>query len=187
MLQVDKISIPKLIGTDNYLIWSIRTSAVFQKDGIDLKDLLSLTESQSLKVLATIQLLCADGPLLHIKDCKTPTEAWTSLKQLYNPQGFTTEFLICKDFFSTTLQEFDSMEAYLNKVKELLNSLSSHEISLPNQVVIAWILHSIGSEYEGLISNIVQDLRKDPKAYIVDSLFSSLIDEARGKEKNSVL
>ena len=38
-----------------------------------------------------------------------------------------------------------------------------------------------------MISSIIQDLRKDLKAYTVDLLFSSLIDAARGKEKDSIL
>ena len=62
-----------------------------------------------------------------------------------------------------------------------------HNIQLPNQLLIAYILHSIRNEYIKFISNIIQNLRNNPEAYIIKSLFSNLTDEAREKEKNSIL
>jgi len=52
---------------------------------------------------------------------------------------------------------------------------------------MAYILHFISNEYTGFISNIVQNLRNNPKAYTVESLFSNLTDKAREKEKNFIL
>lgn len=77
------------------------------------------------------------------------------------------------------------MEEYLNKVKSLVDDLKSKDILLPNQVIIAWVLNSLSDEYEGFIQNIIQSLRQDPKAYTIETLFSSLIDEARGRENYS--
>jgi hypothetical protein len=114
------------------------------------------------KALAIIKLLCEDGPLLQIKDIARAKEAWIRLQDLYNPKGFTTENLNLKDFFNTTLDDFQSMEEY--------------------QVIIALVLNSLGNEYEGFISNITQALRNDSKAYTIKSLFSSLADEARGRK-----
>ena len=77
------------------------------------------------------------------------------------------------------------MEEYLFKVKTLVDNLKGKEIHLPKQVVISWVLNSLSTEYEGFTTNIVQALRNSPDAYTVESLFSSLIDEARGKESNN--
>ena len=41
------------------------------------------------------------------------------LKNLYSPKGFSSEFLIYKELFETTLSKYSSMEEYLNKVKQL--------------------------------------------------------------------
>lgn len=41
---------------------------------------------------------------------------------------FTTEFIILTEFFNTTLEDFDNMEDYVNKVNDLLNSLESEGI-----------------------------------------------------------
>ena len=186
MASLEKVVIPKLLGSENYLIWAVRVRAALMRENIDI-NAQSLAAAANNKALYSIQLLCADGPLLYIKDHTTASAAWARLKELYNPKGFTTEFLVCKEFFSTTLSDFDSMEMFLNKVREIVDQLKSHDIELPSQLLMAYILHSIGDEYKGFISNIVQDLRKDPFAYTMESLFSNLADEARGKEKNSIL
>jgi len=74
---------------------------------------------------------------------------------LYNPFGFTIKFLFYKEFFSTFLSDFDFMELFLNKVKEMVDQLKSYNIQLPNQLLIVYILHFIGNEYIGFIFNIV--------------------------------
>lgn len=185
MGSLDKIGIPKLRGSENYITWSTRTKATLIKE--DLLSSLSegSSEPKNNKGLAIIKLLCEDGPLLYIKDIDNAKKAWEKLESIYNPKGFTTEFLTLKEFFNTSLDDFDSMEEYLFKVKALVDDLKSKDITLPKQVVMAWVLNSLSQEYEGFISNITQALRNDPNAYNSETLFSSLIDESRGKEKGS--
>ena len=147
MSSLDKIGLSKLKGSENYITQSIRTKAYLIKD-----DLYSTIEDPVLgrendKALAIIKLLCEDGPLLYIKDIASAKEAWQKLEDLYNPKGFTTEYLTLKEFFNTSLEEYNSMEEYLNKVKTLVNNLKGKEIILPNQVIIAWVLNSLSSEY----------------------------------------
>ena len=58
------------------------------------------------------------------------------LKNLYSPKGFSSEFLIYKELFETTLSKYSSMEEYLNKIKQLTDQLKAKGIELPNQVII---------------------------------------------------
>jgi len=71
------------------------------------------------KALANIRLTIKDGPLLQIRYSKTALEAWKLLKNLYSLKGFSSEFLICKELFKTTLSKYSSIEEYLNKIKQL--------------------------------------------------------------------
>ena len=68
-------------------------------------------------ILANIKLLVEDRPLLQIWYITSAQEAWELLQNLYLPKGFTSKFLICREFFSTTLDKYSSIEKYLNKVK----------------------------------------------------------------------
>jgi hypothetical protein len=74
--------------------------------------------------VANIRLYCAKGPLLYIKDEDIAYKAWNTLEKLYNPRGFTTEFLILKELFNTSSSDFSNIEDYLNKVKFLVEDLS---------------------------------------------------------------
>src|SRR4030095_4359173 len=138
------------------------------------------------KALANIQLLCEDGPLLQIKHYTNAYTAWNALKELYNPCGFISEYLLIKELFEATLDKYSSIEEYLNKIKEIIDELKVRNLELPKQVVIAWILYSLGDPYEGLVSNITQSLRKDPNAYNFESLASTLIDEAKRQESKEI-
>jgi hypothetical protein len=118
---------------------------------------------------------------MFIKDLNSAQEAWEALKAHYNPSGFTSQFLVCRDFFNTRLEDFESMEAYITKIKLLLEELKRNKIELPKQVTISWVLNSLDDEYSRFIQNITQSLRQDPEAYTLESLFTSLLDESRGR------
>lgn len=187
MTSLNKLDLPKLYGSDNYITWSIRIQALLIKEDLYEpieKDSISGTNTKNRKALAIIKLLCDDSPLLYIRDEDNAKKAWQTLRDIYNPKGFTTEYLILKEFFNTNLSDFDSMENYLNKVKLLADDLKSKDIILPSQVIIAWILNSLNENYDGFTQNITQALRQNPAAYTVESLIKSLIDESRGKEEN---
>jgi hypothetical protein len=139
------------------------------------------------KGLSMIRLSLDDGPLLQIRQCKTAATTWTSLKNLYSPKGFSSEFLICKELFETDLESCNhSMENFLNTVKRLTDELKAKEIELPNQVILAWVLNNLTSDYDAFTTIITQSLRTDSSKINLENLFSSLIDEARRqKSKDS--
>ena len=181
----DKIIIPKLKGATNYEIWALRTKSYLIKEG--LKDLLDnilpiISQDINDKTLANIRLLIEDGPLLQIQYINTAKEAWDSLNNLYSSKGFTSEFLICREFFNTTLDKYSSMEDYLNKVKQLSDQLKAKNLELPKQVIIAWVLNNLTEEYESLVSNITQSLRNNIESFTLETLFSNLLDESKRQE-----
>jgi gag-polypeptide of LTR copia-type len=106
------------------------------------------------KALAFIRLSCADGPLLQIRYIADPLTAWNALKQLYEPKGFSSEFLLCRQLFETTLKSYKSIESYFNKIKQLSDDLFSRNLAIPNKVIAAWILNRLTKEYEPIIAII---------------------------------
>src|SRR3569623_666906 len=145
MTTLGRLDLHKLSGSKNYIIWSIRLQALLVKEDlfepIESENSGNTNTAKNRKALSIIKLLCEDSPLLYIRDANNAKTAWETLREIYNPKGFTTEYLILKEFFNTDLQSFDSMENYLNKVKYLADDLKSKDIMLPNQVIIAWILN----------------------------------------------
>lgn len=119
MSTPSKFGVLQLSGVKNYLYWSVKVIVYLVKEGeaSNNLDFQGIFAEKTRKALADIFLMYNEGPLMHIKEKNTPLEAWEALKELYKPSGFTTEYLILKDFFNTNLEEYNIMEEYLNKVK----------------------------------------------------------------------
>ena len=116
MSEEGAIKVPKLLGASNYELWAIRIRAA-----LTAKDLSGfLTQAKGAKstkddnkALSYIQLACTDGPLLHISAIDTPLDAWKHLERLYAPRGFSSEFILFKEFFGATLSSLGTVENYL--------------------------------------------------------------------------
>ena len=65
------------------------------------------------KALSYIQLVCADGPLLYILAIDTPLDTQKYLEYLYTPYGFSSKFILFKEFFGATLSALGMVENYL--------------------------------------------------------------------------
>jgi gag-polypeptide of LTR copia-type len=150
------LKINRLQGSENDDIWAIRMEAVLTEKGY-YTVMINPTETDGekrAKALAFIRLSCADGPLLQIRHVADPLTAWNALKQLYKPKGFSSEFLLCRQLFETTLKSHKSIEFYLNKIKQLYDDLSSRNLAIPNKVIAAWVLNGLTKEYESIIAMI---------------------------------
>ena len=50
--------------------------------------------------------------------------------------------------------KYNSMEEYLNKVKQLSDQLKAKNLESPKQVIIAWVLNNLTDNYDRLVFNI---------------------------------
>ena len=186
--------IPKLKGSSNYDIWSIRVQSILVEKGylevvsenyID-KALDDTAQIDALKVLAykataLIKLSLEDGPLLQTRFIDNPFILWTTLRNLYETKGFSSEFIISKDLINTTLNSCKgNLEAYINSFKRSVNSLQSKNIVLPNKFLIALLLNNLNKDYDYVVAIITQTIRVDNTTnYTLDDIISQLLDESR--------
>ena len=127
---------------------------------ISLTDIKRKTiELNANRALALIRLSIADGPLLQIRNITTPLEAWNYLSNLYSPKGFSSEFILFKNLFNTTLSILHDIEDYLNTIKRITDDLTSRNLKLPDKLIIAWVLNNLTSDYDGFSSIITQSIR----------------------------
>ena len=187
------LKITRLQGSSNWDLWAIRMEAVLTEKGYyevmtSPTTTPATTEQESMlkKALAYIRLALSDGPLLQTRNIDDPRTLWTTLGSLYKPKGFSSEFLICKQFFETTLAKCNySIEEYLHTIKRLTDDLAARSLTLPNKVIAAWTLNNLTDEYELTVAIISQLFRSSDGEISLDDLFSQLIDESRRlKSKN---
>ena len=81
------------------------------------------------------------------------------MKELYGARGFTSEFLLYNEFLNAKPKNFKGLEKYLSEVKRLDVKLKAHDLQLPSQIVLNWILSNLGEEFDGFVSNITQSFR----------------------------
>ncbi len=136
------------------------------------------------QALCLILTLCESEPIKHIEYCTTAKKAYNTLKSVYKPNGFTTNHILCKEFLQLNLTKCEHMEAYITKVKSLVNALEDKDIKLPEEFILNWVLNSLTSQYDGFIANITQALRVNIKVYNLSTLSTTLLDEARRIEDN---
>jgi gag-polypeptide of LTR copia-type len=150
------LKITRLNGSENYDIWAIRMKAVLtEKDYFSvMTDPDNIEDERKAKALAYIRLSLADGPLLQIRNIRDPLEAWNALENLYKSKGFSSEFLLCRELFQTTLKSYKLIKSYLNKIKQLHDDLTVRNLAIPNKVLAAWVLNGLTRDYKSIIAMI---------------------------------
>ncbi|RKF54470.1 hypothetical protein OnM2_097019 [Erysiphe neolycopersici] len=138
----------------------------------------NVTPETNSSALSTIQMCLDDGSLLQVKHIIRAHDIWKALENLYCASGFSSEFILCREFFETKLSNFNTMEEYLNRIKQLNDDLKAKDMQLPRQMLFAWILNNLSPDYRPLVSIITQSLRNNKKAFTIETLFANLLDEA---------
>jgi hypothetical protein len=190
--------VQRLKGSQNWEFWALRMEAYIIDKGYEsalypivpyndeestleeytlyLKD----REKKSIKASALIRLALDDGPLIQVKGLNDAITIWDRLKNLYEPKGFSSEFLLCKELFSTSLSRCgNSIESYLTRIKRLSDELASRDLGIPNKVIVAYALNNLTRDYEHTVAIITQELRSTDKEIDLNAIFSYLIDETR--------
>ena len=186
MLEERAIKVPKLIGSSNYELQAIRIkAALIAKDlyrflSRNPENIKTAKENkEDSKALSYIQLACIDGPLLYISAIDNLLDAWKHLERLYAPRGFSSEFILFKEFFGATLSSLGTVENYLATIQRILTSLKAKDLKLPNKLIIAWTLHNLGPEFDAFIASTTQTYRAESNEIDMDNLFADLMDESR--------
>jgi hypothetical protein len=108
---------------------------------------------------------------------------WKHLQALYLPNGFSSEFLISRDLFSTTLSGCKgSIEDYLTRIRRLTDQLSAKNLAIPNKVIAAYTLSNLGPQWENTVAIISQAYRSQSGDIDLLALSSQLLDESRRRE-----
>jgi gag-polypeptide of LTR copia-type len=177
-METSVIRIPKLKGSNNWDIWSIRMEAVLCDRGYldvmtpattifpegttgeEIQAYTNNRQERSIKASTLIRLALEDGPLIQTRSISDYLVLWNRLKSLYKPKGFSSEFLTYKELFNATLLRCNnSIKAYLTKIKRLTDDLAARDLAIPNKVIAAYTLNNLTPEYEHTVAIISQSIR----------------------------
>src|SRR5208282_4463809 len=123
-----------------------------------------------------------DGPLNYIKKAKSLREAWLALKSLYDKEGFLSIFILIKRFISTSYKK-DKVNEFLNQVRSYINNLESKGVKLPSAFINAWVFEKLDKSYSDFKTTVYANFRSDEKAYTLETLSFSILDEFRRRKE----
>ena len=101
---------------------------------------------------------------MYISAIENPADAWDYLSRLYAPYGFSSEFILFKEFFGATLSALGTVENFLATIKRVSTSLKVKGLELLDKLIIAWTLHNLGLEYEAFVALTTQSYRAESTA-----------------------
>ena len=197
--------IESLSDEKNYELWFIRMKALLIREdlfkyitiadynysAIIENDLLTESNQNATKTTSLMKLNLYDESLLQVRHISKSVKVEKVLKNLYSSKGFSSEFLLYKELFDSTLEKSNNkMKLYLNQVKRLYDQLTAKNVIIPEKVIFAWVLNNLSSNYETLITTITQSMRVNGSDSInLENLFSNLIDESKrlkGRDSDAI-
>jgi len=114
-----------------YDVMTLTTSRMDIDDGPAAQQAKQDWMARSKKAIAYIRLALVNGSLLQTRNITDPCLLWEKLRTLYEPKGFSSDFLICKELFETTLSKMNNfIEDYLNQIKRLTDDLSARKLTI---------------------------------------------------------
>lgn len=77
---------------------------------------------------------------MQTKNINTAFELYSAIVTLYETEGFTSEFILLKQLFSSRLQNAkykNKVKNFLLEVKQILDDLSSKGLEIPKKIIVA--------------------------------------------------
>ena len=105
----NEITIPLFTSVANYLTWLIYVLVALEMKDLDYclyktsdseegGDFKVFTAKENKQAVGLLKLLCGKELLEHIKHLKEAKAVWDTLQQAYKLEGFTTNYLLFKEF-----------------------------------------------------------------------------------------
>lgn len=89
------------------------------------------TDATKLKNCKAILSLSVEPDLyVHIVNCDSALKIWKLFKDLYDAKGIHRKITLLRGLISTKLEDFHSMQEYLNQIKDYSNKLANIEFTI---------------------------------------------------------
>src|SRR5579871_5656546 len=114
----------------------------------------------------------------HIRKLESPQEIWEKLKEVHEPQNRQHPLFLRRKFFTLKMQEGDSIQDYINKIKLYYDKLEVISGNLQEEDVLAVLLASLPESYKTLILT----LEAQPEIIVKHIISHLLQEETRRKQ-----
>lgn len=167
------MSVPKLLGRENYDEWAFAVENVFVLEGLSKCIDGSETDLPTIAKAKAKLVLTIDPSLFpHVKDAKSAQELWTSLRNLYDDSGFMRKIGLLRTLISARLENHNSMESYINQIIETSQKLRRTGFKIDEEWIGSLLLAGLPEKY----SPMIMAVEHSGLAITTDSIKTRLLD-----------
>ncbi|UYV81767.1 hypothetical protein LAZ67_20002301 [Cordylochernes scorpioides] len=161
--QALALNVEKLTGS-NYRSWKFNMKmllierglweCVINEETIDADEdrrKYEKTKIKQEKALATIALSISTEQQIHVIDCKTASEAWTTLEQIFEPKSRARILQLKKQFVNIKFIEEENMINYLSRLKTCSDHLREAGCEVKDEDLAYSMLAGLPDSYDGII------------------------------------
>jgi len=120
----------------------------------------------------------------HIRSCKSSKDAWNTLAQLYQVRNEARVAYLRKQLESEHMNEGDSMEKNLTKIKDLKEQLIAANEILPDSSLVQTVLNGLPNLYQSFASTLRLMMKGDPNA---EEFVTILLQEDQSRQNRSIM
>ena len=192
----------EMLNKDNFETWKIQMKALLIKNdswtyvnGKNVKPQLKEGDEESAKQCAKwddldekskadIILCIAPSELKQVKHCKTSSELWNKLEEIYQSKGPARKASLLKSLIQLRMNDADDIRGHLRTFFDIVDKLSEMDITVDQDLLAIMLLYSLPSTFE----NFRCAIESRDELPSVESLRVKIVEEAdarrgTGREK----
>lgn len=172
--------IERLTGRDNFASWKFAVKTYLEHE--DLWECVSGTGEVDLKkdVKAKSKIILLIDPInyVHVQEANSAKEVWEKLCKAFDDSGLTRRVGLLRDLITTTLENCQSIEEYVNKIMTTAHKLRNIGFKVDDEWLGTLLLAGLPDEYKPMIMAI----ESSGVAITADSIKSKLLQEVKNRD-----
>lgn len=181
------ITFQKLKGRDNYINWKFQMKNYLRHDnlwctiaGYPEGDGTSAGEKarRDEKALSKINLMVEQCCFSYLMTCETAKDAWEALEKAFEDKGLNRRLGLLRNLCSIRLENFQTMEAYVNEVMSISEKLRAVDKPVDDEFLGAVMLQGLTEEYQPMC----MALEHSATAITSDLVKTKLLQDTKWKQ-----
>ena len=127
-------------------------------------------DGKDVQAHALIALSVKRSIIPHIRSCKTSKDSWDTLSSLYQVRNEARVAYLRKQLESEHMNEGDSMDKFLTKIKDFKEQLIAADEIVPDSSLVQTILNGLPDSYQSFASTLRLMMKGNPNALSFDEL-----------------
>lgn len=172
-------NIEKLLGRENYATWKFAVKNYLEHE--ELWDTIEPGPDQKhdkkldTKAKSKIILLVDPINYVHVQDAKSARQVWLNLQKVFDDSGLTRKVGLLRDLITTTLDNSDNVEDYVNKIMSTAHKLHNIGFNVDDEWLGTLLLAGLPDMYRPMI----MAMESSGVKIFADSVKTKLLQEIR--------